>query len=318
MSASLIEHTPSAYDYPLLIKHLLHTPLATAPEQEIVYRDISRYTYRTLRQRIGQLASGLAGLGLRPGDTVAVMDWDSHRYLECFFAIPMMGAVLQTVNFRLSPDQILYTLNHAGADFILCHTDLLPILDSIKDRLQTVKTCVLLRDESGVAEHPSSPFAFAAEYEELLAKSSEHLDFPDFDENTRATTFYTTATTGNPKGVYFSHRQLVIHTLVTLGTLASPAEGQCFHRGDVYMPITPMFHVHAWAFPYVPTPMGVKQVYPGRYMPDTLLSLIKHEKVTFSHCVPTILHMLLTSQAANDYDWSRWKVVIGGSALPRG
>src|SRR5437879_13769810 len=95
MSASLIEHTPSAYDYPLLIKHLLHTPLAMAPEQEIVYRDRSRYTYRTLRHRIGQLASGLAGLGLRPGDTVAVMDWDSHRYLECFFAIPMMGAVLQ-------------------------------------------------------------------------------------------------------------------------------------------------------------------------------------------------------------------------------
>ena len=109
-----------------------------------MYRDTSRYTYRTLRQRIGQLASGLAGLGLRPGDTVAVMDWDSHRYLECFFAIPMMGAVLQTVNFRLSPDQILYTLNHAGADFILCHTNLLPILDSIKDRLETVKDLCLV------------------------------------------------------------------------------------------------------------------------------------------------------------------------------
>src|SRR5438132_10901292 len=144
MSASLIEHTPSAYDYPLLIKHLLHTPLATTPEQEIVYRDRSRYTYRTLRQRIGQLASGLASLGLRPGNTVAVMDWDSHRYLECFFAIPMMGAVLQTVNFRLSPQQILYTLNHAGADFILCHTDLLPILDSFKDQLVTVITFVVL------------------------------------------------------------------------------------------------------------------------------------------------------------------------------
>ena len=117
-----------------------------------MYRDRSRYTYRTLRQRIGQLASGLAGLGLRPGDTVAVMDWDSHRYLECFFAIPMMGAVLQTVNIRLSPQQIIYTLNHAGADFILCHTDFLPILDSLKDRLETVKTCVVLRDESGVAE----------------------------------------------------------------------------------------------------------------------------------------------------------------------
>src|SRR5207247_10750205 len=116
MSASLIERTPSAYDYPLLIKHLLHTPLATAPEQEIVYQDRSRYTYRTLRQRIGQLASGLASLGLRPGNTVAVMDWDSHRYLECCFAILMMGAVLQTVNIRLLLEQLLCPLKHAADD----------------------------------------------------------------------------------------------------------------------------------------------------------------------------------------------------------
>ena len=146
MSATLIERTPSAYDYPLLIKHLLHTPLVTAPDQEIVYRDISRYTYRTLSKRISRLASGLAGLGVRPGDTVAVMDWDSHRYLECYFAIPMMGAVLQTVNIRLSPEQILYTLNHAGADVILCHTDFLPILDSIKNRMEKVKIFIILSD----------------------------------------------------------------------------------------------------------------------------------------------------------------------------
>jgi fatty-acyl-CoA synthase len=144
MSASLIQHTPSAYDYPLLIKHLLHTPLATSPDQEIVYRNMSRYTYRTLRQRIGRLASGLAGLGVRSGDTVAVMDWDSHRYLECYFAIPMMGAVLQTVNIRLSPEQILYTLNHARADVILCHTDFLPVLDSIKDRLETANIFITI------------------------------------------------------------------------------------------------------------------------------------------------------------------------------
>src|SRR5437763_2930563 len=161
VSTSLIEHTPSAYDYPLLIKHLLHTPLATAPEQEIVYRDISRYTYRTLRQRIGRLASGLADLGVRPGDTVAVMDWDSHRYLECYFAIPMMGAVLQTVNIRLSPEQILYTLNHARADVILCHTDFLPILDILKDRLETVKTFVVLSDGGSDAGRPASSLKFA-------------------------------------------------------------------------------------------------------------------------------------------------------------
>src|SRR6266480_4664028 len=317
MSASMIQHTPSAYDYPLLIKHLLHTPLATAPDQEIVYRDISRYTYRTLHQRIGRLASGLAGLGVKPGDTVAVMDWDSHRYLECYFAIPMMGAVLEMINIRLSPEQILYTLNHAKADVILCLTDFLPILDAIKDNLETVKTFVLLRDEGG-AVHPRSLVTFAAEYEDLLATSAEDFDFPDFNENTRATTFYTTGTTGNPKGVYFSHRQLVLHTLAVLGSIASTPEHQRFHRGDVYMPITPMFHVHAWGLPYVATAMGVKQVYPGRYLPESLLTLIQRERVTFSHCVPTVLHMMLTNPASQNIDLSGWKVVIGGSALPKG
>jgi len=168
MSASLIEHTPSAYDYPLLIKHLLHTPLAVAPEQEIVYRDISRYTYRTLRQRIGRLATGLTALGVKPGDTVAVMDWDSHRYLECYFAVPMMGAVLQTVNIRLSPEQILYTLNHARADVVLCLNEFLPLLDAIEENLETVKTFVLLSDGDAPAEQRHSPITFSAEYEDLL------------------------------------------------------------------------------------------------------------------------------------------------------
>ena len=315
MSTQLIERTPSAYNYPLLIKHLLHTPLATAPEQEIVYRDVSRYTYRTLRQRIGQLASGLAELGVKPGSTVAVMDWDTHRYLECYFAIPMMGTVLQPVNIRLSPEQILYTLNHARADVLLCSTDFVPVLEDIKDRLETVNTFVLLSDGG---ERPQSTIAFAAEYEALLARSAQDFAFPDFDENTRATTFYTTGTTGNPKGVYFSHRQLVLHTLATLGSLASSAPQQCLHRDDVYMPITPMFHVHAWGLPYIATAMGIKQVYPGRYLPDVLLALIKREKVTFSHCVPTILHMLISSPAAKEVALSGWKVVIGGSALPKG
>jgi fatty-acyl-CoA synthase len=318
MPTSLIKRTPSAYDYPLLIKHLLHTPLAIAPEQEIVYRDISRFPYWRLRQRIGQLASGLALLGVRSGDTVAVMDWDSHRYLECFFAVPMMGAVLQTVNIRLSQEQILYTLNHARADVILCHSDFLPILDSLKEHLETVKTFVLLSDGGNSAERPSSRVEFAVEYEELLGRSAQDFDFPDIDEHTRATTFYTTGTTGNPKGVYFSHRQLVLHTLATLGSLASPVEQQRLHRGDIYMPITPMFHVHAWGLPYVATALGIKQVYPGRYLPDVLLTLIKREKVTFSHCVPTILHMILSSPVAGKVDLSGWKVIIGGSALPKG
>jgi fatty-acyl-CoA synthase len=178
-----------------------------------------------------------------------------------------------------------------------------------------VNTFILLSDEG---ERPQSSFAFAAEYEELLASSAEDFDFPDFDENTRATTFYTTGTTGNPKGVYFSHRQLVLHTLAVLGSVASTPEHQRFHRGDVYMPITPMFHVHVWGVPYVATAMGTKQVYPGRYLPDMLLALIKQEHVTFSHCVPTILQMLLSSPASQNIDLSGWKVIIGGSALPKG
>jgi fatty-acyl-CoA synthase len=313
--ADLIERTPSAYDYPLLIKHLLHTPLAHAPEQEIVYRDLKRYDYRTLRHRIGQLASGLEGLGVEPGDTVAVLDWDSHRYLECYFAVPMMGAVLQMVNIRLSPDQILYTINHAESDVLLVHTDFLSVLEEIQDRFETVKKIVLLADGD---ERPETSLEVATEYEEMMDSSSSEYEFPDFDENTRATTFHTTGTTGNPKGVYFSHRQLVLHTLAGLAALGTSAMQGRFHRADVYMPITPMFHVHAWGIPYMATVMGVKQVYPGRYEPEMLLDLIEKEKVTFSHCVPTILHMLLDSAEDQDIDLSNWTVIIGGSPLPKG
>jgi fatty-acyl-CoA synthase len=310
---SLIARAASAYSYPLLIKHLLHTPLH-APNQEIVYRDQNRYSYRAFRDRVGRLASGLSKLGAAPGQTLAVMDWDSHRYLECFFAIPMMGAVLQTVNIRLSQEQILYTLNHARAEIVLVHVDFIPVLDEIRNKLQTVRTFILMADG---AAHPGTSIPFANEYEELLASSSPDYTFADFDENTRATTFYTTGTTGLPKGVYFSHRQLVLHTLAELAALGTPERQGRFHREDVYMPITPMFHVHAWGFPYAATVMGVKQVYPGRYAPDVLLNLIKMEGVTFSHCVPTILHMLLTSPTAKEIDLSRWKIVIGGSALPQ-
>jgi fatty-acyl-CoA synthase len=315
-----IDRTPSAYAYPLLIKQLLHTPLATSPEREIVYRGQVRHNYWTLRHRIGQLASGLQTLGIDAGDTVAVMDWDSHRYLESYFAIPMMGAVLMTVNVRLSPEQIAYTLNHAGAKALLIHTDFLPVLDVIRNQLQSLKQIVLIDD--GVLQPDADvallPVGFAQEYESMLASASPDFIFPDFDENTRATTFYTTGTTGAPKGVYFSHRQLVLHTLGAATALTSSPEQGRMHRDDVYMPITPMFHVHAWGLPYVATLLGLKQVYPGRYVPEMLLELIQRETVTFSHCVPTIMHMLLASPACKDLDLAGWKVIIGGSALPRG
>lgn len=301
-----------AQAFPLLIKQLLLTPLAVHPDQEIVYADTVRFDYRTLHARIGQLAGLLTSLGVGHGDTVAVMDWDSNRYLESYFAVPMIGAVLMTVNIRLAPEQIAYTLNHSGAQVILVNRDFLPVLDSIGGQLPEVRARVLMEDVAGPL-----PVGFATEYEAGLRVATPLARFPDFDENSRATMFYTTGTTGLPKGVFFSHRQLVLHSLAAMAALGSaPSQGR-LHRGDVYMPITPMFHVHAWGLPYLATLMGIKQVYPGRYLPDRLLALIAREKVTFSHCVPTILHMLLEHPASADTDLSHWKVIIGGAALPR-
>jgi len=297
----------------LTIRRILEHPVADDPGQEIVYRDLRRLTYRELRERVHRLAAALAALGVGPGDTVAVMDHDSHRYLEAFFAVPMMGAVLHTINVRLSPDQILFTIEHAGDDVVLVHADFLPILEAIRGRIDPETRFVLLADDGAPA---SSTVAFAGEYEALLAAAPPRFDFPDLPEDTRATTFYTTGTTGLPKGVYFSHRQLVLHTLGTLAAVAS-AHHASLRRGDVYMPITPMFHVHAWGIPYVATLLGVKQVYPGRYAPDVLLSLIEREGVTFSHCVPTLLHMLLRTPGSERVDLSRWKILVGGAALPK-
>jgi fatty-acyl-CoA synthase len=152
----------------------------------------------------------------------------------------------------------------------------------------------------------------------LAVKSASDYDFPDFDENAMATTFYTTGTTGLPKGVYFSHRQIMLHTYGLMSGLCAYESQASLNSGDVYMPMTPMFHVHAWGIPYLCTMLGTKQVYPGKYEPEMLLKLIVSQNVTFSHCVPTIIHMLVSSPVIKKLDLSRWKVVIGGSALSRG
>ncbi len=314
MSPGLIDFTPSAYQYPLLIKHLLHYPLVHSPDQEIVYRDLRRHSYRTFRERVGRLAGGLSQIGVEQGDVVAVLDWDSHRYLECYFAIPMMGAVLQTVNLSLPPEQLIFTINATGASVVLVNTDFLPLVEKLAAKLPTVRTFVLMHDGK---EFPATRLPVAGEYEEMLRTSSPFYQFPDFDENTRATTFHTTGTTGRPKGVYFSHRQLVLHTMAGLVEYGLQASQGRFHRDDVYMPMTPMFHVHAWGCPYTATLTGAKQVYPGRYTPDIMLQLIAREGVTFTHCVPTILQMLLTAPGSKDVDLSKLKMVVGGSALPR-
>lgn len=310
---NLVVTTPSAYAYPLLVKQLLTNAMSLYGDQEISYRGEMRYTYRDFHARLGRLAGALASLGVRHGSTVAVMDWDSHRYLECYFGVPMMGATLFTVNVRLSPQQILYTLNDAGADVVLVHPDFLPVLAQISDGLVRQPRLVLMADGQDV---PPGPLAFDGEYEAMLAAAPDGYDFPDFDERTKATTFYTTGTTGDPKGVCYSHRDILLHTLTAATSLCAPREGQRMHREDVYMPITPMFHVMAWGMPYVAIMLGLRTVLPGRYVPAALLALREAEKVTFSHCVPTILQMLLQAAGEGQHNLWGWKMIIGGSALP--
>jgi fatty-acyl-CoA synthase len=295
-----------------LIKRLLMSGSRYEKTREIVYRDQSRYSYLTLNERICRLANVLTEAGVKAGDTVAVMDWDSHRYLECMFAIPMIGAVIHTINVRLSPDQILFTMNHAEDKLVLVNSEFLPLYKCFESKLTTVEKTLLISDTGDkTADLPN----LVGEYETLLAAASPQYRFEDFDENSVATTFYTTGTTGNPKGVYFTHRQLVLHTMA-VATIMGSVEG-LLCTDKVYMPITPMFHVHAWGVPYAATMLGVKQVYPGRYDPELLVELWRKEKVNFSHCVPTIMQMVLNAKAAKDVDFTGWNIIIGGSSLNR-
>jgi fatty-acyl-CoA synthase len=293
----------------LTIRHLLDGNTLGSATKEIVYRDQMRMTYTDLRDRVGRLAGMLSRLGVMQGTTVAVLDWDSHRYLEAYFAVPMMGAVLQTANIRLSPDQLQYTLGHAGAELLLVHRDFLPLVETMRAALPHVRTVIALMDGAD----DLSPTWCAGEYEALLCEASP-LQFEELDENALATTFYTSGTTGLPKAVCFTHRQLVLHTLA-LATALGTADGPGLRRGDVYMPLTPMFHVHAWGMPYLATMLGLKQVYPGRYEPDRILTMREREGVSFSHCVPTILQMLLGG--AREQRLDGWHLVIGGSAVTR-
>lgn len=303
------------YEYPLIIKKILSTGVIYGQNQQIVYRDRFRYTYQEMQERVHRLANGLSRLGVRAGDVVGIFDYDSHRSLECFFAVPMMGAVMHTLNYRLSPEQIIYTINHGEDAVLLVHSDFIPLLEAIRPQLKGVKKIVLMTEDGKI---PETKLRIDAQYDAMLKESAPQFEFPDLDENTEATLFYTTGTTGDPKGVHFTHRQIVLHTLIIGMTLGCYDMIGRFRSGDVYMPLTPMFHVHAWGVPYLATMLGVKQVYPGRYEPEMLLKLILTEKVTFSHCVPTIIHMLVTSPVAKKVDLSKWKVVIGGSALPKG
>lgn len=299
--------------YPLHIGQLFRSALDTHSDQVLVGSDGQRFDYPSFGARVHQLAHALTALGVGPGDVVSVMDWDSHRYLECYFAVPMLGAVLHTVNVRLSLEQIAYTLASTGPSVLLFHSDFEPLVAQIAPRLSPIVPLVFMRDQPSC----TSRLELVGEYEELIARYPNDYPFQDVDELAQATTFHTTGTTGQPKAVGFSHRQLVLHTLAVMGTLGTQPAGQGLRRGDVYMPITPMFHVHAWGIPFIATVLGLKQVYPGRYEAARLLKLRREEGVSFSHCVPTVLTMILDAFSSEDHVEQPWTVLVGGSALSR-
>ena len=302
----------SFYNYPLLIKQLLISPLSSNPEQEIVDNENQRYDYKRLNTNIHTLANALREIGIKKGDTIGVMAWDTIRYLEFFFTIPMMGAILHTINIRLSEQQILYTINHADDDVLIVHHDFIKVINRVKKNFsRPIKIILLNSNENNLND------SYTYLYEDFIKNKKSKFKFEDFNENTTATKFYTTGTTGDPKGVSYSHRQLIIHTLGFIAGSSVSNFSHRFHNEDVYMPLTPMFHVHGWGFPYMATLLGVKQVYPGRYEPKKLLDLIIQEKVTFSHCVPTILQMLLNENKKIKYDLSKLKLIIGGSAMSK-
>ena len=290
-------------EYPLLIKQILTKSSVMSFSQEIVSNPNVRLNYHEFTGRLGRLANSLTAKGISEKMRVGVMDWDTHRYLEYFFAVPMMGAALHTINVRLSPKQVLYTINHAKPDLIIVHQDFMPLIEEIKSDFEC-ETVII-------------PIGYGEKYEEWISRSSTSFNFPEFDENRTATLFYTTGTTGDPKGVSYSHRQLVLHTLGLLAGFGVFSGNSGLHRDDVYMPLTPLFHVHGWGFPYAATMLGLRQVYPNRYDPETILRLIDSEAVTFSHCVPTVLSMLLDHPHSKKVNLSRWKVIIGGSALSK-
>lgn len=326
------QQAEEAYGFPLIIKQLLNRAKIASTDQTISYANKVTYTYAEFFKRVNRLANVLKNMGLQAGDVVAVMDWDSHRYLEAYFAVPMSGIILQTVNVRLAEDKVLYTINHAKPKALLLNAEFEPMAKNYRHEAPSIEKIIWLDDtgfddaeyaeddtKNGTkTEQVSMPDYVEGEYEALLAAASDAFDFPDFDENTIATTFYTSGTTGDPKGVFFTHRQIVLQTLASTLASALNAEGQGARYNDVYMPMTPLFHVHAWCWPYGATMIGLKQVYPGRYLAPMLVDLIEQHKVTLSHGVPAILQMLLKEMAARGRKFDGLKLLLGGSKLNEG
>ncbi|MGP3668124.1 MAG: long-chain fatty acid--CoA ligase [Candidatus Bathyarchaeota archaeon] len=303
----------STYEYQLTLTKILERAVNVFPDVEIVYRNIFRYTYADLYRRIQKLANVLKKLGVREGVKIATLELNTHRHLELYFAVPCMGAVLHMANPRLSLEEIAYILNHAEDEVLFVNEAFLPIVEAMSDKLKTIKYYVIMSDKKEIPETKLKP---VYEYEELIDSASSTYEFPELGENQVATMGYTTGTTGLPKGVYFTHRQNVLHTLSVAAALG------CYLKithYDTILHVVPMYHVHSWGMPYVATMLGMKQVFPGMFDPKIFLELVKNEKVTYTCMVPTVLDMILKHPEVDNYKphLEGLNVIIGGAALPR-
>ncbi len=301
------------YNYQLNLKNLFTNTKRFFGSREIVYRDIRRYTFSEFLDRVNGLCAGLQEIGVKKGDVIGVLDWDTPTYMESYFAIPMSGAIMHTVNIRYPPELIYLTMNHAGDKYVIVRDEFVPILERSAPLFDFVKGWITYSDVSNKVQTQLSPHY---DYNDLIKKTS--CEPPDIEEDAQATVFYTSGTTGMPKGVTFTHKNLFLHTLSLVAfTKYQPLE---LTDRDTFMSLVPMFHVHSWGMPYVAVLNGNKYVLPGKYEPAMMLNLLKKERVTFSTMVPSILYMILNAPNVEEYaDYMKgWKVIIGGSALPRG
>lgn len=301
---------------PLTMTQMINRAEKFFPKKEVVSRTasgIQRFTYRQIAERTRKLAEALQKLGVERGDKVGTLAWNHHRHLEAYFAIPCSGAVLHTINIRLSPQHIVFIINHAEDKVLLIDSDILPLIEAIKDKIPAVKAFVIMTDEP---ELPETTLSNVYHYEKLLDEATGEYEYPDdLDENAPAGMCYTSATTGNPKGVVYSHRGIVLHSMA-LGMADSAAVSE----KDIAMPVVPMFHVNAWGLPFAAVWFGTNLVMPGPYFtPKLLAELIQEEKVTITAGVPTIWLGLLKELEENTYDMSSLRSVLcGGAAAPKG
>ncbi len=300
-------------EFPLLISTMLTHAERYTGEAEIVSRmvdgSLHRYTYRDAHKRTKQLANALVKLGVNQGDRIGTLAWNTHRHFEAYFGIAGIGAISHTVNPRLFPEQISYIINHASDRFLFVDETFVPTLEAISDQLTSVeKIFVLTANESF-----STKLKNWEPYESLIKNESTEFEWPQFDERSASSLCYTSGTTGNPKGVLYSHRSTLLHAY----TAAMP-DGLSVSNRDVVLPVVPMFHVNAWGLPYICSMMGAKIVFPGPFMDGaSICQLINDEKATLSAGVPTIWSGVLNYLDEKKLSIPSLKrVVIGGSACP--